>query len=184
MKKICDKVSECIYGCDISTIKDWWALRSHYHLLHTGNPVICDHCGKEFRNQTSLKAHKDYAFRTRQTCEYCGKNVPEKQIKEHIYRVHRKESFQFKCEECDLKVYSKPVLETHVNVVHRKLKPYVCDICGTKMAIFYNLNDHRLKVHGERFSTYKAYKNLVASGGHKFTKEYPKSCKANFGLLA
>ena len=78
------------------------------------------------------------------------------------------------CGICNKEGRKRQDIERHIESVHVITPPYVCDLCGTRMAQFFNLSDHRLKVHGEKFISFQAYKDLVAKGDHKFTKECPK----------
>ena len=36
------------------------------------------------------------------------------------------------------------------------------------MSKFANLSDHRLKIHGKKFSSFKEYKQMIKSGKHPF----------------
>ena len=43
-----------------------------------------------------------------------------------------------------------------------------CDKCGTKMANFHNLMDHRIKMHGDKKTNFNDYKKMIRSGQHPF----------------
>ena len=71
---------------------------------------------------------------------------------------------------CDLKFSEKNILETHYKTVHNKEKNYACNICGTRMANYCNLNDHRLKVHKANKMSIGEYRKLIKENGHPFVK--------------
>ena len=46
------------------------------------------------------------------------------------------------------------------------------------MAQFSNLNDHRLKVHGEKFPSIMNYRNIISSGRHPFVVNKEEALQA------
>ena len=165
---------KCYYKCD-KTLRTKGELKSHYRLFHVEGEIICDLCGKTCKNKEKLKFHmknSHYNMTLSFTCHLCGSEFPLKEkLNRHIKYVHEKENYKFKCDLCDKAFFSPLKLRQHHESVHEKSKPFVCDICGTKMSRFTNLSDHRFKLHGEKFPSIQFYRDLIDKNLHKFTEE-------------
>ena len=168
-----EKVIElkCFYKCVIK-LKGKWGLKRHYRLAHIEQEILCDHCTKTFKNKEKLFLHRKwYVNSSSFTCHHCGLEFPIKHnLTKHIKFVHEKENFKFNCELCNKAFFCSSRLKIHHDSIHKKSKPFVCDICGTKMSRFTNLSDHRFKVHGEKFPSIQFYRDLVEKKQHKFVK--------------
>ena len=175
LKKLKSKISnKCAFNCDESKKKnEYFNLKTHYFRCHVEEPRICGLCGETFRNLMTLKAHEAKERGEWKECSICGDGKKHKSMSEHRRYFHKPRDF--KCQEGNcLKTFKLHLqLRRHILAVHKKEKSFVCDKCGTKMSRFANLSEHRLKVHGEKFS-YKEYKQLIRSGKHPSLS--PDSC--------
>merc|ERR1712098_177582 len=103
------------------------------------------------------------------TCHLCGAETTSNgKLNRHIKFVHEKDNHRFKCNVCNKAFFQPLKLKLHHRNVHEKIKPFVCDICGTKMSSFSNLSDHRLKRHGGKYPSIKFYRDLIVKKQHKF----------------
>ena len=102
-------------------------------------------------------------------CELCGKVSKNKRAHtKHVKAVHPKKTFQCSDTNCQKTFKGSQTLKKHLKLVHQKLKQFVCDKCGTKMSMFGNLMDHRLKLHGDKKQSIAEYRSLIASGKHPY----------------
>ena len=95
-------------------------------------------------------------------------------MKRHMRQAHGENKIKCNEDGCSLKFFRNADLKNHTRVVHKKEKPFVCDKCGTKMARFFNLIDHRIKVHKEINITFKEYKDMIREGHHNFISKDSK----------
>ncbi|CRK95904.1 CLUMA_CG009350, isoform A [Clunio marinus] len=141
----------------------------------------CDICGKVMKTKANIarhmNTHKD--LRTRYYhCQICESSFFDKHgLKTHVIGVHEKPKHlncslcrrtfrterglkshklrpcRLPCEICG-KSIGKNGLKEHLNVMHFKIKPYECDICGkkfrSKTEITHHLNTHISLEHRTR----------------------------------
>ena len=144
-------------------------LNAHYKSKHTEKPQVCDHCGKTFANYIRLRDHKSRYQTKEVTCEACGKICRNNiKLRVHIKLVHAARRFQCQIGECKVLCPASQDLKRHIESVHVKSKPWVCDLCGIRMSQFGNLRDHRHKVHGEKYLGVQHYKTIINEGKHPF----------------
>ena len=67
------------------------------------------------------------------------------------------------------------LLKEHIAIVHEGSKPFVCEICGTKMSKYTNLDDHRIKVHGGKKVPIATYREMIESGKYKYLVDLPSN---------
>ena len=163
--------TNCAFKCEKSrhVYDDITALKNHYHRCHVEDPVICPHCGESLMNSLIYVAHinRSCNVRVRRKCNLCdGKTI--KNLTYHMKTVHGERKVVCDVDGCSLKFVGQFDLIKHTRAVHKKEKPFVCDKCGTKMAQFANLKDHRIKVHREGNITFKEFKEMIRAGQHQF----------------
>ena len=160
----------CAFKCEKSrnSYADLRALRIHYYRCHADDPVICSKCGESFLNSLTYSSHKMLCHLDKKTCDLCNNGKIYKNIRVHMKERHGGRKFECKVEGCKIKFKTPADLRRHTIVVHKKEKPFVCDKCGIRMAQMANLKDHRMKVHGEKYLTFKEYKEIIRSGKHNF----------------
>ncbi|XP_037816606.1 gastrula zinc finger protein XlCGF57.1-like [Lucilia sericata] len=108
----------------------------------------CDLCEKSFPNTTALKDHvRVHTGESPFLCPHCGKAFKTGNVlRQHLQRHGEK---KFHCPECPMKFYVKVNLTKHMSS-HTKLKPHVCDICGSAFTRQDSLKAHKFKHSGER----------------------------------
>lgn len=167
---------ECI-DCD-RTFKTILALNVHIKSHESSKPFKCDECDRSFKQDQHLKYHRYSAhggpiptskLMTRRNesshalpykCLYCIQRfLTESSLKLHM-RIHTTDR-KYQCELC---VQPKSFLranhlKTHVDRVHLKKKPYVCEICGKAFAQKGDKN-----IHVRR---HKGLKNFICDYCHK-----------------
>ena len=65
----------------------------HYESIHEGKRYHCEHCGKNFTQQSQLKSHKESAHQgIRYHCNFCSRVFTIKgELNRHKKRVHETE---------------------------------------------------------------------------------------------
>ncbi|KAM7350607.1 uncharacterized protein ACRADG_009160 [Cochliomyia hominivorax] len=108
----------------------------------------CDLCEKSFPNTTALKDHiRIHTGESPFLCPHCGKSFKTANVlRQHLQRHGEK---KFHCPECPMKFYVKVNLTKHMTS-HTKLKPHVCEICGSAFTRQDSLKAHKFKHSGER----------------------------------
>ena len=162
---------QCAFNCKTGYVySDLTSLKFHYYRCHAEDPVICTNCGDSFKNPMIYKSHTRDCHVLKKDCDLCGDGKTYKYIRMHMKHCHGEREKKFKChvDGCSLKFFSQVDLTKHTRVVHKKEKPFVCDKCGIKMAQFFNLKDHRIKVHREGNITFKEFKEMIRAGQHQF----------------
>ncbi|XP_050296250.1 oocyte zinc finger protein XlCOF6-like isoform X2 [Anthonomus grandis grandis] len=122
------KVDMELFSCDKCDYKtnSLSKLNTVHKLIHSSIKAFqCDTCQKFFKNQKQLRNHR---------------------------RIHR-ENVEVQKEECELchKTFStKRRLRSHMDTVHKKLKPYLCNVCGYKGSRKGSLRMHMRSHTGEK----------------------------------
>ena len=156
------------------------SLKNHYQQVHLDDPSTCDNCGKEYKNGKYLKSHlqKGVCLQENEQCQDCGKNFNSRyNLERHIRQKHYKNQ-QKQCTKCGKTFYDSSSLKSHIRIIHEKLKNCICDMCGKNIGAFYNLNNHRLNMHGARFPSIKDYRSLISSGKHPFITNVKEALQA------
>lgn len=99
-----------LYSCDKCEYKTFSLakLNNIHKLIHSEvRGYVCDVCNKSFKNSKQLRNHK-----------MTHKNKTEKLL--HI------------CEVCSKTFTDRRQLKVHLDVVHKKIRPYLCNYCGYK----------------------------------------------------
>ena len=138
-------------------------LKTHM-LSHNSESLMCQHCGKQFKNLANLSVHiKICSGDLKFDCIKCDKKFPIKSLlKKHISIRHNSE-FHFVCNICKKGFAKKSDLKTHMNS-HSENRPFKCSKCNCCYKSLSNLNQH-LKVH----SVYGVLECKVC--GKKFTRQ-------------
>ena len=128
---------------------------------HTGEIAYkCDICG-----HTSCKLSQ------KRICLTCFISV-------HIYESvqHRKtHEKNFKCQLCEYKTTSDPLLQIHIRQIHTLERPYKCDQCDFAGASKASLKAHSL--------THATGKNFICEQCSKAFKTKGQSCLSNFANI-
>ncbi|KAL5281400.1 hypothetical protein ACFFRR_005040 [Megaselia abdita] len=148
---------QCSYpGCD-KVYSRLQTLKWHQKSVHEkgGEPaenkthplIICEECGKTFKNMNSLKKHR-YKHTGEQLpfeCEECHKRyITKHKLKEHMMRHAGIKNFV--CPYCNMRKTTRHELKTHINY-HTKEKQYSCNFCNYIGNSSGNLSRHVRIVH-------------------------------------
>lgn len=126
------------------------ALESHVS-LHTGRrPFSCTLCGKSFPDSKGLKRHGRVHRNGRiHNCQQCGKGfVYRFGLTKHLQMVHSKIK-PFVCQVCNKGFFTKRDVEAHIRI-HTGEKPFHCNLCEKKFTRRVELNVHLRWHNGEK----------------------------------
>lgn len=126
------------------------ALESHVG-LHTGRrPFSCTLCGKSFPDSKGLKRHGRVHRNGRiHVCPQCGKGfVYRFGLTKHLQMVHGRLK-PFVCQICNKGFYTKRDVEAHIRI-HTGEKPFHCNLCEKKFTRRVELNVHLRWHNGEK----------------------------------
>ncbi|CAG4952908.1 unnamed protein product [Parnassius apollo] len=137
------------------------AMQIHLVTHESSAQVYCYQCDMNFKNQMSYNQHIKYNLKhidpakLKYACQLCEKKfVKAKRLEEHNLAVHLKVT-PIKCTMpgCSFACSSRPVLRTHVRVLHRNVRArpnHVCDVCGKAYTSKKSLEGHLRAHSGER----------------------------------
>ncbi|EDW50694.1 GM14770 [Drosophila sechellia] len=127
------------------------AMKKHMY-THTGEefPYPCTICGKGFCINSALKNHLlRHAGIKNYVCQYCGvRKTTRQEWSTHIL-IHTQQN-QFKCRICDYATHTKRLLESHVKIVHEKIRDFACQYCGKTFGKAYSCKIHEMAHTGEK----------------------------------
>lgn len=91
--------------------------------------LICETCGKSYKNKKSLRGHKLIHTNKNNTksCEICGKVLAAVNYNRHL-NSHN-ENNKHKCSFCDKTFHQLSNLKSHMTI-HKKTEPVECNICN------------------------------------------------------
>ncbi|KAH8379595.1 hypothetical protein KR009_005914, partial [Drosophila setifemur] len=127
------------------------ALKKHMY-KHTGEelPYPCNICGKGFHINSALKNHLlRHAGIKNYVCPYCGVGKTTRQEWSKHILTHTQEK-QFKCEICDHATHTKRALDSHVKIVHEKVRNFACQYCGKTFGKSHACKIHEMTHTGEK----------------------------------
>ena len=120
-------------------------LRQHLKSEHPNQPLVCNHCGKDFLEFSKLLSHirgvhMNRRVQRRFTCNFCGKNdfPRELHLKRHIEAVHNDNPERIECDRC------KKKLKIASFKYHKCFRDEVCNICGKSVN---SLKEHIKNIH-------------------------------------
>jgi len=123
----------------------------YYHMknFHSAGSFPCDMCEYVGSSRDYLRAHKSQHTIKTQQCPVCDKKV------KYLYR-HMKRNCSgipkqpVPCELCDKVLVDAQHLKKHVDIVHKKIKNTLCDLCDYKTYSLFNLRLHMSNVHDKK----------------------------------
>ncbi|XP_066249027.1 oocyte zinc finger protein XlCOF6-like isoform X1 [Euwallacea similis] len=134
----------------------WKPLTSHLWLLHKIDMELfaCDKCDYKTNSLSKLNTVHKLIHSTVKAyqCDTCQKGFKnQKQLRNHK-RIHREVTDKAveKCELCSKTFSEKRRLKYHMDSVHKKLKPYLCNFCGYKGSCRASLKMHIRSHTGEK----------------------------------
>ena len=142
----------------------WSGIAMHLWRSHKVDMELlcCDQCQFRAYSKSKLDVHKQSHGEERPyLCDDCGKNFKTaKSHKSHRLLFHSKsksgnddeDEGEAKCELCERSFRERRRLKLHVESVHKKLRPFLCSICGHGSSTKSNL-----KLHMRKHSNDKPY---------------------------
>lgn len=126
------------------------ALESHVGLHRGCRPFLCTLCGKSFPDSKGLKRHSRVHRNGRiHVCPQCGKGfVYRFGLSKHLQMVHGRLK-PFVCQICNKGFYTKRDVEAHIRI-HTGEKPFHCNLCEKKFTRKVELNVHLRWHNGEK----------------------------------
>ncbi|XP_077302558.1 uncharacterized protein LOC143922967 isoform X2 [Arctopsyche grandis] len=158
----------CICFKALSSRRSLW----RHWLKHNPEKCInrCKSCHKTFVSEKELDAHMQMHLPKDQlpyVCCKCAKRFSNPRILKEHEKIHipREQRFVWTCEMCETKFATKGALGTHIKVIHEKIRPYMCDLCGHSFSTKANLKEHSMRHSSERkFICDKCQKSFKTKG--------------------
>ncbi|KAK9511178.1 hypothetical protein O3M35_005790 [Rhynocoris fuscipes] len=159
-----------LYSCDHCSYKTnslTRLLNLHRRIHSEERPFLCDVCGKGFKTTKQLRNHKSWHKLKEKSktenpeklvsCVTCGRGFTcARLMRLHVQVVHKRLK-PYLCYVCGHSVANKSSLRSHLSM-HTGLRPYSCDECE------YTTRDHNnLRRHKMRHSGIKRYKCPLCS---------------------
>lgn len=136
--------------CDEPALTSWKSLAGHLWRTHHVDMELyaCDHCDyKTFSASRLNTVHRLIHGHQRPfSCDACDKSFKNaKQMRNHK-RIHNKRSdkevVKYVCDVCAKGFPNRRNLKVHTDVVHNKIRPFLCSTCGYKSSSKSGLNMH------------------------------------------
>lgn len=113
-------------------------LHEHIRKIHNPhNSLICDKCGKIFRNSSNLRKHNEIEHSTQskpspepQQCPICGTWLRHLLgLKQHLKSIHEESSEEHRCHICNKVSSTARALKRHIYHNHECIKKFQCKMC-------------------------------------------------------
>lgn len=160
-----------LHKCELCTYRSYSlsVLENIHKKIHSSEKnYVCNICQKGFKNQKQLVNHKvrhdkrpDKALlsenkspkkvskESNHECELCGKVFPEtRPLRIHMDMVHKKKR-PYLCLQCGHSAASKGALRVHIRS-HTGEKPFKCEECEYSTSDHNSLRRHKMRHSGER----------------------------------
>ena len=135
----------------------------HKKKCHSEESYPCPECGTTFVHPHFLRAHITN-IHTFATCDICGEQVKQKNMKYHILQNHTAEAAKpFVCSVCQKGFAKKSRYEEHMNI-HTGARPFSCLFCSKTFACKSNSFKHMKESHSDVYQPQKNQKKKDQNG--------------------
>ena len=143
-KKSKPKPEQCSECSEVLANHNRW--KYHMFKCHNVGGVHCDICFGRHFNQKLLDQHRTVHLEKSVPCDQCDRMFKNDfSLRRHKDNIHKSsQDKQYKCNQCGKGFSQKVVYEGHMNM-HLGLKPYKCEFCGAAYQNQSNLLAHKRK---------------------------------------
>ncbi|XP_065348023.1 zinc finger protein ZFP2-like isoform X1 [Cloeon dipterum] len=131
---------------------------------HSFIGTYCSICNYDYRSMYSLKLHIQRVHQGVFKCTGCNTSFATKEERKVHYKAnHSQKKQEVQCPECPKIISNIHNLQIHINMVHRKLRPHLCQVCGKSYPCKSSLQFHMTMHTGEK-------KHVCNVCGHAFAR--------------
>nr|XP_023014940.1 zinc finger protein 883-like isoform X2 [Leptinotarsa decemlineata] len=114
--------------------------------------ILCSVCSTNFSTKKLFEEHQrtNVSCKIKQfNCNDCHKAFFSKfRLNSHM-RTHTKET-PYECKDCLRKFRQASNLKRHIDIIHKGLKPFKCEVCGKEFSRLVAKNEHTYKHTGQK----------------------------------
>lgn len=148
-----DKAATSLKSCPYCEreFPNYKILRQHCNTEHPDKKYGCPDCDERFPLAYHLKKHRrlvhNYQPENATTiCGYCGKLFPQKSLDSHIKNIHFKPDTEYTCDQCNIKISTKPGLINHMKSKHMDVT-FPCRHCSESFPNYSCRRTHEVRFH-------------------------------------
>ena len=153
--------------------------KDHYLELDNGQRFPCQHCKEIFKSVRARTIHTNEAhLKISYDCDKCGKSFKRSinQLRQHIRKVHMKDSQKKQCHICQEWRISAEDLAAHIRRKHTGERPFNCVFCGQTFFSAQNVNQHKRYKHPDSFDADQKRKTWIHNNPTRNASEYSMKC--------
>ncbi|KAF6210892.1 hypothetical protein GE061_014004 [Apolygus lucorum] len=148
-----------LYSCDLCDFKtnNLSKLMNVHRKIHgSDRPYLCDTCGKGFKTSKQLATHKVLHNKSKkplqqgsEVCEVCSRKFADPRLLRHHMDIVHRGLRPYVCNVCSYSASSMSTLKMHLRS-HTGEKPYECPYCRYKTADHNSLRRHKMRHSGDK----------------------------------